>query len=886
MFDKKVLEIKSNNSVDRLDSHSLCFFSPVDDPACGIPLGDGSTGTLICPEKNKLSIMVNHTDLWDLVDGDEIANWNHEEEENTNSLKHAGKVEIDFHSPVFDIIYQKDYKAILSLKDACLNINSKTPFSEVNIKAFASNEYGVTVISVDSKTDEENEIDISLQNWGSRTFGHWYAQVNSDASIGIDDNVESICDNGIYIVRRLREKSFCIGLMCVAESETKYRRYNRHSANINVSPNKNHKTTIYLTVTIAGNDENARKEANNRLLCAIDNADNIFDSHCKQWYDFWSKSYIELDQPYIESTWYLNSYYANSEMRGEFPAHFCNGAWGFNHDFVPWTHFFHWNMQLQYWANFASGHPELIKPYLDFRYKQLPKAMKFAKKIRNVEGALYTDVSGANGACDINTCHNLTPGAQIAENFWKYYLFTGDFDYLCEKGFPVIFYSALLYVNILKKEDDGFYHLCASQAYEASPLMDDVITDHSAMRVVIPIAIKCMELLDKQDKLEKYFDRRREWQEIVENLAPIKTIPLEDDEYYVLDGKKYYSVGFGKGREILKDCVPVTGVYAKNCREAFDEDTSYWNSLEEGTLIRTTFRTEKRKRYYGFPDPEYSAVFPNSIIGLRDKYSDLFYAMQNIMFLKEPFELADEDPITINPDDKIDSCGWSLDPIIMARLGMGEELLRKQKDMIEAWQWFPNGFGGYHGYPVTLREVHMRFHTRKVFDCATMKNIKFPSWDFRHFDFETMPIIAMSVNEMLLQSYDGRIRVFPACTQSFTGSFKLQADCGAVVYSQMTDGKVDFVLIEALKDTEICLVNPWDNEVADIYSVGGIKDSITFNLDIAESLASFILGKNESVLIVPNSFNLEKLDVRKILLNSKSGVKKLGRARLGIERMY
>ena len=80
-MDNVVRKIKERNTLERVKKHGLHFYSPVDDPLAGICLGDGKMGCLIWPDKDKLSIAVNHTDLWDLADTTEVKNWDLSEEE-------------------------------------------------------------------------------------------------------------------------------------------------------------------------------------------------------------------------------------------------------------------------------------------------------------------------------------------------------------------------------------------------------------------------------------------------------------------------------------------------------------------------------------------------------------------------------------------------------------------------------------------------------------------------------------------------------------------------------------------------------------------------------------------------------------------------------------
>ena len=884
-----VRKIKDSDTLERVKKHALHFYSPIDDPLAGICLGDGKTGCLIWPDKDKISIAVNHTDLWDLTDTNEIKNWDLSEEENSNSLNHAGRLEIEFRAPVFENIYQKEYEASLSLDDATYSLKSETPFSRINVSAYSDSESGVTVLRLEGSFQEKTGIEINLKNWGSRTFAHWYAQMRRKIEKGLDGTFAKANDKGIYILRKFSNKFFCIGVCIDSESETEKTVINSHFAKISADPQKEISFALYLTVAIENSAETAFETAYGRICRAAENESKVRDNHISYWKNFWEKTNIKIDNSYYEALWYLNAYYGNSEMHGDYPPHFCNGIWGFNHDFVPWGHFFHWNMQLQYWAHLASGHANLMKPYLLFRYRQLPSAVRFAKKYYGVEGALYTDVTGANAVCDENTIKNLTPCAQISNDYWNYYLYSGDKEFLFEYGFPVIYQSALFYTNMVKKGEDGYYHIYKSQAYESSPIMDDVIVDHSAIRVLLKVADECMTLMANENRLESKYDKRKEWALIRTNLSPIKLIPMEEDEYKTVNGEMFIDRGWAKGAKIESNLVPVTGVFCGEKRkpdEAEYEDSEYWNTVKKGDLIRSSFLTDKRKPYYGMPDPEYAAVFPNPCVGLKDRESDLFKSMVNLMRLKNRFVITDNEQVTYNEKEDYAAMGWSLDAIVLARLGMAERLEERLNESIMAWQVYPNGLGHYGGYSL-LKESFLRFYYNKVKDCDAPENkVAFPAWEFRHFDLEMLPVTAMAINEMLLQSFEDRIRLFPACKDNFSGSFKLYAANGALVYSQMTDGTVDYIYLEIKRGGKINIVKPWESDFADIYLSDGKKLTVSAdNSDCGDRIISLNLSEKESVLILP-----EKVDPEDIKIHNENKeipkVLRMGKARLGIEKMF
>ena len=67
----------------------------------------------------------------------------------------------------------------------------------------------------------------------------------------------------------------------------------------------------------------------------------------------------------------------------------------------------------------------------------------------------------------------------------------------------------------------------------------------------------------------------------------------------------------------------------------------------------------------------------------------------------------------------------------------------------------------------------------------------------------------MSACEMLLQSHDGVIRVWPAAPKNWDGVFSLRAQTGFMVSSERSGGNVNFIDIESLFGDECRIVVPW-----------------------------------------------------------------------------
>ena len=72
-----------------------------------------------------------------------------------------------------------------------------------------------------------------------------------------------------------------------------------------------------------------------------------------------------------------------------------------------------------------------------------------------------------------------------------------------------------------------------------------------------------------------------------------------------------------------------------------------------------------------------------------------------------------------------------------------------------------------------------------------------------------------AVNEALLQSYEGKVKVFPCVPKSW-GDVKIsnfRAEGAFLVTSELRSRKVNYILIQSLKGRVCHLINPWRGKV-------------------------------------------------------------------------
>ena len=158
-----------------------------------------------------------------------------------------------------------------------------------------------------------------------------------------------------------------------------------------------------------------------------------------------------------------------------------------------------------------------------------------------------------------------------------------------------------------------------------------------------------------------------------------------------------------------------------------------------------------------------------------------------------PFELtgigaADHELVRNTFDRRIFGItnSWSLDAIWAARLGLGEEACKLLAEHAERYNRFR--YGGWDSsnssvFPDGLSVVPYT-------DGAGLS--------------------ALGVNEVLLQSHNGLIRVLPAVSRDWSGVFRLRAEGGFIVAADFAEGVARLVEVRSVGGGRCKIRNPWD----------------------------------------------------------------------------
>ena len=821
-----------------LRRHDVVYHSPAYRACEGLPVGNGCFGGMLYHDSRSIRWMQNHTDAIDFGPEGNFQAWAGESEEINTAPVSCGEISLDDGMPSFEWVYLKDYEARLNLAEGCAQVRSETPFSRWDCRAFAVADPCVSVLEARASSSEPVERTVRLEKWSSPNFFHYYEQIVADHEKNLN-NIESGEKEGcVYLRQQLRGTDYILAAKLLGETHS-FKIWNSHCCGFSLPRSKQHCFTLLTTSVVCQGGKASLDEALSNLHRAEQTYASLFESHRKNWESFWKKSFISLpDDDYLENLYYINLYQLNCCSRGKYPLTFA-GIWNTYRDSRNWGHFYHWNHQQTYWGLNAAGHQELEENYLDYRFRMLENARRDARETFRSSGAFYSDVSNLNGynALEPDTMRNFTVGPQITMNFYRHYQYTRDQNFLISKACPVMLACADFYCHFLTKEHDGFYRIRGgSSCYESYWNNRETVTDRAMIPALLNALLNISDLVGLDEK------RIALYRDILDHLYPVPTLKTEC------------------GEEILE-------IFADGVK--WDGETMQY---AEGTYPLSAF-----------PGSQLAMVYPSGTIGIKDRPGKLFSTAVHTARV-----IFDRDGYQPGP---MGCSGHTPLPQVAARLGMGEDALKLLHHYICLYQPFPNGLmhfqnirgdaqwpaEGFHpriiqpGEPTQWEKIHEKdFGTRTAI----------PSDVFLHCYFESAGNLTAGLEEMLLQSYDGVLRVFPAVPQNYSARFSLWAAGAFQVISEKNLNDIRYICVKSTAGGSCSLQLPWQEPVR------LTCDGSEVPFEILGDIIQFETKVGMSYLLERNRFPLENYYLDRLSGEPNQKVKTFGGSMLGKEKIF
>jgi len=376
LFIQNIVSFAQNQifSVDSnyLSRHDIVYNTPAYEGFEGLPLGNGDLGGLIWNNKNGFEVQINKNDLFD-----------QKNEESRATLRNGPRLTIDLGAPAMEWIYLDEFKSKLSLKNAEVTCESKTPFMEASMSSWISLNKNVWYIRLKTKCNntfrEGTKIKISLERWGSRTFPGWYGYFSKNTTSGLTYTKAFNHGSAIVLDGKMEGLEYSVACKVLGE-KTKPGTISSNRVELESYRQTAEKDIIIAVSFVTSNESSNPQKSALALLDNISFFNSITEKtlHESEWNKFWKQSFVHLENDYIENIYYLRRYMIASASRGKFPVVFNGGLWTWNHDVRNWVTPHHWNTQQQYWGLCAQNDCELMLPYLNTYYNLISKAQDHA----------------------------------------------------------------------------------------------------------------------------------------------------------------------------------------------------------------------------------------------------------------------------------------------------------------------------------------------------------------------------------------------------------------------------------------------------------------------------------------------------------------------------
>ena len=147
---------------------------------------------------------------------------------------------------------------------------------------------------------------------------------------------------------------------------------------------------LYVTVATSLESQHPLDLALEQLATAAERGwDVTYESHRYWWRGFWSNSAVELSDRFLEGLWYYSIYQLASTSRGE-TAPGLFGLWNMTAT-PPWHGDYHgdYNLSMAHWYLFSSNHLELGRPYFRTVGAMLEAVKAHTREVYQIDGAKF-----------------------------------------------------------------------------------------------------------------------------------------------------------------------------------------------------------------------------------------------------------------------------------------------------------------------------------------------------------------------------------------------------------------------------------------------------------------------------------------------------------------
>lgn len=491
--------------------------------------------------------------------------------------------------------------------------------------------------------------------------------------------------------------------------------------------------------------------------------------HYQWWNTFWNESSVSIDDEELERYYYMSQYLFACSSRGN---KFAPGIWGpfITSDEAAWGGDYHlnYNYQAPYWAAYSSNHISLTENFDQPLLDYMEAGKRHAKELLNCRGIYYPVGIGPKGLC--TAMWPLTQEEMMEKYATKDNTIDGGYKFLGQK-INAVFSVGNMHMVYYSTYNRPYARKIYPYIAACADFWEDYLVQMEGRYVI------------QMDHFNEVMPNKRNngiWKDRLGDFNSTLSIGLVRMLFKgAIDMSCFLQTDTGrinKWRKIL-ECL------SKYPIERNAEGRLSLRNMESGPKgVEETPSGLNRVSIHGL-------ILPGGVMGPVTDSTFNAILLGDIDHWENKKHQSDDWGNTLN--NGIETCYPGA-----VRVGYDAgKLLRFLKKRIALTVypnlWIVQGGGG----------------------------------------IETFAAVPLTINEMLLQSYEGILRVFPNWVMEKDARFdKLRAYGAFLVSSSLTDGKIEEVEIISEKG-RICLIeNPWRGKEVQLSRNGAITEILSGNI--------------------------------------------------------
>ena len=223
----------------------------------------------------------------------------------------------------------------------------------------------------------------------------------------------------------------------------------------------------------------------------------------------------------------------STDAKDTLPMHLI-GLWNGTFSCFWSIYMYNVNFEMMYWQALSGNLPGYLRLALDYVESFMDDYRTNAKNQFGCRGIYINSVNTPESGlsvCLANHILNWTAGAGwVSQQFWDYYRYTGDTDYLKEHAMPFMYEAALFYEDFLRFGKDGYYEFAPGTSPENVPSSSyrfgpwSQCTKNPAMDIGV-VKELLNNLIEGAEICGMYNEKIPKWKEMLSLLPPLKTNP-------------------------------------------------------------------------------------------------------------------------------------------------------------------------------------------------------------------------------------------------------------------------------------------------------------------------------------------------------------------------